>query len=230
MNIRGLLYFSIVGLLGLSIQPDAKAEDFPFGVMYSYFPESVTGSSVDSLRDVLGFNIVGPFKLPSEALSRSRLEFFKNHGMNVVTYMMDSTDPAEVNAFASYMKAHYTMVQAEDEVSEVRFSYHHPDGYTDGDWFVFPKKDSSYTILDNFWYQHEKRYLGVQFEYSRIAPFNPRTPWLGSTSGFTILATPIRRAGMPGYGLPDPSWPTSSTVRTPIPYLQACPFRFPIYG
>jgi hypothetical protein len=140
---------------GLAIPPD----EIPFGIMIETpMANNISDTAIDLLRDSLGFNLCYPVDLAGN-ISKERYAHFKNMGLDVIPYMMDSTNTYERDAFRFYLNAHYIKIEAEDDISDIGFRTRngHPG---DAGWYVAPKDSfGQYTFLDNFWFGHEQKYL-----------------------------------------------------------------------
>jgi hypothetical protein len=168
MKVKNHLSVLVIILIGLMFTSRAKGEQFPFGIIYSQTPDpdNVTAASLDSLKTILGFNSVYLTRTPY-GFTRQTLRFFKTNGMDITSYMMDSTDQYSYQAFDDYLNAHYLKMEAEDNVSATRFLT--KNGEPDGNgWFCHGTSASPFALLDDFAFSHECYYMNEDIRYRPI--------------------------------------------------------------
>lgn len=142
------------------------ADEMPYGIYFHYKAASVGESTIDSMVNLLGFNVGYP--LNTSGISQERIEWLDSLGMISIPYMTEPGNDQLNSNFWDYLRSHYALIQAEDDTSDIRFMT--KSGNPDGEWFSAPDSDTVFIMLDDLWYRLESK-SAISHQLVNYEPF-----------------------------------------------------------
>jgi hypothetical protein len=157
-----ILLWIVGGQKCWGISPD----ELPIAIQGVEVTLPITGETLDSMRQSLGFNIYYAFSV-SGNISETKRNFIRSHGFALITAITDSGNVQLNNAYQDYYDAHHLIVEAEERNSGIRFDKYAANCYDSSGWWVAPVPVDSapYIALDNLWFKHEARCLDDYISY-----------------------------------------------------------------